>query len=453
MRVCWCGNDDLIPFGPDYGECRTCGTLVALKGITPEQLLVNDDQTDYYGKKYWLAHQQEDFGYDDIHTRARHDLIERNLHWLNALLKYCLPPARVVEIGCAHGSFVALLRHAGYDAAGIELSPWVVEFGRKTFQVPISVGPIEQLEIPVRSVDAIVLMDVLEHLPDPVATLSHCVKRLKPDGLLLIQTPQYKQGMQYAELVEGNGAFIEQLKAAEHLFLLSQRSVTLLLQRVGLEHIQFEKAIFDHYDMFLAVKKVPLQPNEAENIESALSLAPNGRVVLALLDLYRKCNFFQKESEELGAHRDSAISQVNALTGWVHEARAEATMMREEKSAAEHQVQLLTACIDEARTETEQLRASAEEQIEKLTAWVHEARAETAALKDEARTERDQLRASAEEQIEKLTAWVHEAREETEHWREETEQLIELYANKWTQVALHLRNIFMNLKKKILRGS
>jgi 2-polyprenyl-3-methyl-5-hydroxy-6-metoxy-1,4-benzoquinol methylase len=442
MEVCWCGNDDLIPFSPDYGECRTCGTLVSHKGITAEQLLVSDDETDYYGKKYWLEHQQEDFGYDDIHNRARKDLTERNLHWLNVLLKYCLPPARVVELGCAHGSFVALLRHAGYDASGIELSPWVVEYGRKTFKVPISVGPIEKLELPERSVDAIVLMDVLEHLPDPVATISHCVKRLKPDGLLLIQTPQFKEGMKYAELVEGNSTFIEQLKAAEHLLLFSQRSVTLLFQQLGLEYIQFEKAIFDHYDMFLAVKKRPLQTNEPENIESTLSLSLSGRIVLALLDLYDRCKYFQKESEALGTHRDSAISQVNALTEWVHEARAETAMVREQKSAAERQVKLLTGCIDEARAETEQLRASAEEQIEKLTDWVQKARAET-----------EQLRASAEEQIRKLTEWVHEARDETEHWREKSDRLIELYSNKWTQAALHLRNFFMNLKKKILGGS
>src|ERR1700681_1860969 len=114
MRACWCGNADLLPFGSQYGECRTCGSLVYLMDIPPEQFLVRDDETDFYGKKYWLEHQQDALGYAGIDTRARNDLTERNLHWLKALLRHSLPPAKVLELGCAHGSFVALLRQAGY---------------------------------------------------------------------------------------------------------------------------------------------------------------------------------------------------------------------------------------------------------------------------------------------------------------------------------------------------
>lgn len=285
MRVCWCGNTDLRPFGPEYGECRACGSLVYLKKIPPEQSLVRDDETDFYGKRYWLEHQQDAFGYADIHARARNDLTERNLHWLKVLLKYRLPSAKVLELGCAHGSFVALLRQAGYDASGVEMSPWVVEFGQKIFGVPISVGPIKALEISFGSLDVIVLMDVLEHLPDPAATMAHCLQLLKQDGLLLLQTPQFKEGMDYIALAETKGVFLEQLKADEHLYLFSDRSATRLFHQLGAEHIQFEPAIFGHYDMFFAVSRAPLQINTSVQVDSALLATPNGRFALALLDL------------------------------------------------------------------------------------------------------------------------------------------------------------------------
>ena len=288
MRVCWCGNADLIPFSPEYGECRTCGTLVYLKDMPTEQLLVRDDETDFYGKKYWLEHQQDAFGYADIHTRARNDLTERNLHWLKTLLKYRLPPAKVLELGCSHGSFVALMRQAGYDAAGVEMSPWVVEFGQKTFGVPISVGPAEALDIAPGSFDVIALMDVLEHLPDPVATMAHCLQLLKPDGILLIQTPQFKEEMDYTALVETKGPFLDQLKADEHLYLFSDRSVTRLFQQLGAEHVQFEPAIFGHYDMFFAVSRMPFAARSKEEIEENLTSTPHGRLVLALLDIYSR---------------------------------------------------------------------------------------------------------------------------------------------------------------------
>ena len=72
MRGCWCGNPKLLPFGPEYRECRICGTLVSLIGLSDNQSVVQNDDIDYYGKKYWLKHQKQDFGYPDIYTRAQH---------------------------------------------------------------------------------------------------------------------------------------------------------------------------------------------------------------------------------------------------------------------------------------------------------------------------------------------------------------------------------------------
>ena len=66
MRICWCGNTEFLPFNSDYGECRACRTLVFLKDMPPEQLLVLDDDNDYYGKHYWLEHQRNELGLADI---------------------------------------------------------------------------------------------------------------------------------------------------------------------------------------------------------------------------------------------------------------------------------------------------------------------------------------------------------------------------------------------------
>jgi 2-polyprenyl-3-methyl-5-hydroxy-6-metoxy-1,4-benzoquinol methylase len=286
--------------------------LVFLKDAQPEQFLVRDDDTDYYGKKYWLEHQQDTFGTSDIYSRARNDLTERNLYWLKTLLKYRTPPAKVLELGCSHGSFVALLRQAGYDASGIEMSPWVVNFGQKTFGVPIFVGPVEDLEISPGSLDVIVLMDVLEHLPNPAATMARCLRLLKPDGLLLIQTPQFKEGMNYAELMENKARFLEMLIPEEHIYLFSDASVTRLFQQLGAEHIQFEPAIFSHYDMSIVVSRVPLQTNTPEQVDSTLLASPNGRFALAMLDLARKL----QESE---SDRAARWTQIETLTRMVKE--------------------------------------------------------------------------------------------------------------------------------------
>ena len=344
MGICWCGNTKLLSFSTEYGECGDCGTLVSLVGMTPEQLQVGNDETDFYGKQYWLNHQSSDLGFPDIYKRARNDLTERNLHWLKTLLKYRLPPAKVLELGCSHGSFVALMRQAGYDAAGVEMSPWVVEFGQKTFGVPIAVGPVEALGLQPGSLDVIALMDVLEHLPDPTATMRHCLELLKPDGLLLIQTPQFKEGMRYEALVESRSPFLDQLKSDEHLYLFSERSVTALFRQLGAEHIQFEPAIFADYDMFFAVSRAPLQVNSPEQIGSALLATPSGRLALALLDLRERELDLTQKLQESESDRAARWTQIETLTAMLKESEAD-------RVARGEQIETLTGMLKESKTD------------------------------------------------------------------------------------------------------
>jgi 2-polyprenyl-3-methyl-5-hydroxy-6-metoxy-1,4-benzoquinol methylase/predicted nucleic acid-binding Zn-ribbon protein len=390
-RACWCGaGTTLLPFGPEYGECTTCGTLVFLENALPEESLVRDDETDFYGKSYWLERQQDAFGYPDIYTRARNDLPERNLHWLRTLLKYQLPPAEVVDVGCAHGSFVALMQQAGFRASGVELSPWVVAFGQETFGIPVHAGPIETLDVPAGSLDAIALMDVLEHLPDPSATMRSCLDLLKPGGLLLVQTPCFRPEVGYAAMVECKDRFLEMLIPGEHLYLFSKESVTELFRRLGAEHITFEPAIFAHYDMFLSVSRAPLETRTEEEIAPALLATPSGRIALALLDL--------RESKQ------GVEQQLHSMAAWVEGARGEMTQLGERQAAAQEHVRILTGELEEAKAAIAPLReyqASADEQIHTLTGWVKEARAEIAPLRE--------YQASADEQIHTLTALAKEA--------------------------------------------
>jgi 2-polyprenyl-3-methyl-5-hydroxy-6-metoxy-1,4-benzoquinol methylase len=286
MRACWCGNSTYRPFGVEYGECDNCGTLVYLKDTPPENLLVKDDESDFYGKKYWLERQQDRFGTGSIFGRARTDLTERNLYWLRTLLQFRLPPGKVMELGCSHGSFVALMQHAGFNAMGVEMSPWVVEFAQKTFGVPILLGPIEDLDVPSGSLDVIVLMDVLEHLPNPVRTMESCLQLLKPEGILLVQTPEFQEKARYEDLVEEKASFLEMLIPEEHIYLFSKNSASRLFRQLGAEHIEFEPAIFSHYDMFFAVGRHPIRRNTTEETDLALEATPSGRIARALLDVY-----------------------------------------------------------------------------------------------------------------------------------------------------------------------
>lgn len=403
-KVCWCGNDHLLPFSPAYSTCNVCGTLVSLDAPPAEKLLVKDDEADFYGKQYWLQHQTDALGFVDIQSRARRDLAERNLYWLEALLKYLPPPAKTLELGCAHGSFVALMQQAGYSATGVEMSPWVVDFGKQAFGIEVLLGPIEELDMPDGRLDAIVLMDVLEHLPDPLKTMARCLQLLKPDGLLLVQTPQFREDRSYEDLVRSNDRFLEMLIPDEHIYLFSTRSAEDLFKRLGAPYIYFEPAIFAHYDMFFAVSRAPLHPVETAVAENALLGSHGGRMALAMLDLRAlQCDLAVKlDASEQNRH--ALGGQVQTLDKLVHDLEAD-------RAARGEQIKSLTSLV----LETEQDRSARGEQIKQLTALLLEAEQDRGARGEQIKTltalltESEQDRGARGEQIETLTALIHAA--------------------------------------------
>jgi 2-polyprenyl-3-methyl-5-hydroxy-6-metoxy-1,4-benzoquinol methylase/ribosomal protein S15P/S13E len=377
-RICWCGCTSKTEFGADYGVCTKCGTLVLLKPILKEVLEVNNDETDFYGKKYWLDHQEKSFGYVGLEDRARFDLSERNLHWLKVLLKYALPPASTIELGCSHASFVALLNMMGFNSFGVEMSPWIVAYGKKTFGVPVYVGPVECLDIEAGSLDVIILMDVLEHLPDPVGTMSYCISKLSTKGSLLIQTPEFKNEMNYQALLDFKEPFLEQLKTEEHLFLFTKSSATQLFKLLGLEYIVFEPAIFEKYDMFLVASKSQLRVNDTQTIDKHLLSTPTGRICLALLDLREKEQRLVQQLQSHATDLNSRDEQVENLTSLVISKEAEHQRHIDalskslvdsdiDRTARGEQINILTKMVQESEAD----RVNRGEQIAALTQMLH----------------------------------------------------------------------------------
>jgi 2-polyprenyl-3-methyl-5-hydroxy-6-metoxy-1,4-benzoquinol methylase len=362
---CWCGNTDLSPFSPEYLKCTVCGTLVVAQMPEADNTRVSDDENDFYSREYWFSHQENDLGFSNIEIRSRTDLPERCLHWLRTVLKYKLPPAQVLEIGSAHGGFVAMLRWAGFDAMGLELSPWVVEFARGTFGVPILLGPVEDHEIEPSSLDLIVLTDVLEHLPDPVGTMRHCLSLLKPDGILIIQTPCLPEGRSYEDMVTQHDPFLKMLVEEEHLYLFSQHSIQELFHRLGVNHLAFEPAIFAHYDMFLAVSRAPLAVEPPAEIERALSSTLSGRLIQAMLDL-------DDQLHDLKQRHAAQLDQIHELARLLQESEAD-------RAARLDQIHELTRLLQVSEAD----RAARLDQIHELTRLLQESEADRTARLDQ----------------------------------------------------------------------
>jgi 2-polyprenyl-3-methyl-5-hydroxy-6-metoxy-1,4-benzoquinol methylase len=336
--LCWCGSSDYESFSEHYVRCLACGTIHLRQPLPRDVAVVGADESGLYGEQYWFQHQSGDLRLPEIDSRSRTDLPERDLYWLRTLMKYKAPGSKLLEIGCAHGGFVALARQSGYDAIGMELSPAIVEYARRTFQAQVLCGPIERHSIAPGTFDVIAAMDVIEHFSDPLAEMEKYVRLLSPGGILLIQTPcLYRTDLTYGQLIESNDRFPLHLREKEHTFLFNKNSIQDFLRRLGFEYVRFEAQLFD-YDMFFVSSRQPFRGIDRDEAENSLLATASGRTILALCDLEDRR---QRENEQWQeAERDRA-ARLDALTEATEMIRAREQQVQAAELAAAERLESL----------------------------------------------------------------------------------------------------------------
>lgn len=97
----------------------------------------------------------------------------------------------LLDIGCAGGIFLDEARRCGFQVKGIELNSSMVRCATQTFGIDVVQGRIEDIEMETfdGEFDVITLLDVLEHLPAPNATLQKVARWLKRGGFVFIRGP------------------------------------------------------------------------------------------------------------------------------------------------------------------------------------------------------------------------------------------------------------------------
>lgn len=97
-------------------------------------------------------------------------------------------PGRLLDVGCGHGWFLASAAERGYEGEGVEPDPRVAEFaGRGGARVRRGFFP--DVLAPAERFDVVAFNDVLEHMPDPVATLRDAAAHLAPGGVVSVNIP------------------------------------------------------------------------------------------------------------------------------------------------------------------------------------------------------------------------------------------------------------------------
>jgi SAM-dependent methyltransferase len=204
------GAEDFAPttdqFGVALGDflcCPTCGHLQV--DPMPDRVDYEDTASDDY--------ELEEAG-QRATARGALERIERHAPRRGRLLDY--------------GSWVGFLGSEagarGWEAVGVEPSRWAAERARGR-----GVEIVDSDRLPDRAFDAVVLGDVIEHLPDPGAELERLGRLLEPGGVIWIATPD--AGSRVARVLGRRWWSV----IPTHVHLFTRASIRALLERHGFE--------------------------------------------------------------------------------------------------------------------------------------------------------------------------------------------------------------------------
>ena len=177
-------------------------------------------------------------GYDGVPIPASDRWKARILRWIGPVRDHMLANAmwlpgarrgRLLDVGCGHGEFLARMRDLGWEGMGVEPDPAAVRVAQDHYNVETLCGTVQEVELPSDHFDAVTLSHVIEHLPDPVATLRECARVLKPDGILVATTPNLRSLGRFCL-----GADWYAWHIPRHMLMFGPRSIRPLAEQAGL---------------------------------------------------------------------------------------------------------------------------------------------------------------------------------------------------------------------------
>jgi 2-polyprenyl-3-methyl-5-hydroxy-6-metoxy-1,4-benzoquinol methylase len=242
-----CGADDTslryTKRGFSIVQCNKCGMVYTNPRLTGEKIAKLydadyfqghgfDKSVDYVGDVKIYDKKPDEYTLNDWDLDTIQSMLAGGNRGPGIGVRDSNAKPRLLEIGCGTGVFLAKAREHGFDCEGLELSSYAAEFVRG-MGIPVQTKSIEEADFAENTWDAIVMREVIEHLPHPMESLKTIHRWLKPGGVLFMATGNYdcpERKLRGAEwfyfMPEG------------HLYYFSNRTMVKYLRKAGFRTVR-----------------------------------------------------------------------------------------------------------------------------------------------------------------------------------------------------------------------
>ena len=192
-------------------RCRDCGLLRLFP--QPDDAVLDAAYPDDYAP----------FNRPGLSGRAKRLLERKGIH---DIWPYLQPPRAILDVGCAGGDLLDLIRRAGNpDVHGVEPDRYAVDIAARR-GIPVTAGYLEDANFPDGGFNTVLLDHVIEHVPDPDAFVAEVHRTLSDAGAIVVWVPNVDSTA--ARIL---GRYWMGYDAPRHLTTFSVRTLNRLLNK------------------------------------------------------------------------------------------------------------------------------------------------------------------------------------------------------------------------------
>lgn len=174
-------------------------------------------------------------------------LDRRTKEVIHSIQKYFSgPPSIIVDMGTADGLMLGMIKNTfpSAECIGIELSRELIETNTNR-GITLLQSNVNSLPISNNTTDIIVATAVIEHLPIPEKMLQEAMRALRPDGLMILTSPD--------PFWERAARMVGHLHDEQHCKVMNLRELVMLFKTTGYKILEQKKFMLSPVGMPLEI--------------------------------------------------------------------------------------------------------------------------------------------------------------------------------------------------------
>lgn len=197
-------------------KCRLCSLIFVYPTVDPSSIYSQD----------YFSGATDGFGYVD-YDADKEPMIPTFNKYIDLFKKYGKEKGSLFDIGAATGFFLKIAQNRGYSVSGVEMSDHAAGEARKA-GLDVKSGDMMSMTLSNEAFDIVTMLDVLEHMTDPLNELLEVKRILKKGGLLAINAPNGESLL--SKILKSKWHLVV---PPEHIFYFSPKNLSQFLEKNG----------------------------------------------------------------------------------------------------------------------------------------------------------------------------------------------------------------------------